>query len=514
MKKLLIAAALTASVCSFGQDAVAPINAQTFDGESYVIADDAYITKADGDASAVTAYGGEDTLAASDKTTEAGAAGANYLNLSTEGSTLWRKINTDGSDYGVADDGTYIDTLVQFTATEEDPTTIDTDAKLAMWLLKSGEDDAPTYTLKVKGFKISGVDKNKVATGAPANFALNATVNPGTWYRLTVKAVKLYSLIQYGEDDEGNPTEEVVSSVDKIAFAIYLDGNLVVPVLEEGDSIISSEWTTAWASYIDAAVKAKINDNALIPTLNIADGSSDTLYGVGFKGTGAIDSIAWTDKDIYEFSAPSAAFTLTIAMDENSIDSVTYTFGEGDAAVSATVKADTADIEVPANAVVKFTAVAKDWFTAPTIADITMTANTTTDEIKGVAVTASDITFTDTTIPEGKGSDVVAWAKAAGKTPAEVAAAATLFNNYLLNVTDFTVDPQIKIVSIDVTKSPVEVVAEVTDANGSTFKKILDADDIKGALKYKAAATLEALKKATPKAAIGAEDKFIQVVVE
>jgi transcription initiation factor TFIIIB Brf1 subunit/transcription initiation factor TFIIB len=143
-----------------------------------------------------------------------------------------------------------------------------------------------------------------------------------------------------------------------------------------------------------------------------------------------------------------------------------------------------------------------------------MTANTTTPEIKGVEVKAENITFTDTTIPEGKGSDVVAWAKAAGKTPAEVAAAATLFNNYLLNVADLTVNPQIKIVSIDVTKSPVEVVAEVTDANGSTFKKTLDADDIEGALKYKAAATLEDLKKATPKTDIATGDQFIQVVVE
>jgi hypothetical protein len=44
--------------------------------------------------------------------------------------------------------------------------------------------------------------------------------------------------------------------------------------------------------------------------------------------------------------------------------------------------------------------------------------------------------------------------------------------------------------------------------------KTLDAKDIKGALKYKAAATLEALKTAKSKDAIEAGDQFIKVVVE
>jgi hypothetical protein len=500
MKKLLIAAALTASVCSFGTEAVTPINAQTFDGEGYALATDGYITKADGDASAVTAYGGEDTLAASDKTTEAGAAGANYLNLSTEGSTLWRKINTDGSNYGAAATGTYIDTLVQFTATEEDPTSIDTGAKLAMWLLKSGEDDAPTYTLKVMGAAITkpGEDAGDVYVVASTNnFALNTTVNPGTWYRLTVKAIPVL-------DYES-------SGVPFTGFAIYIDGVLASPV----NSAFAADWVAAMSEYItvDSTVL-----NSLIPSVNAGSDGDQLLYGVGFKGTGAIDSIAWTDKNIYPFSDPSPAFTLTIAFGDG-VSAVDYTIGEAEPVTVEKPAAEPYEVVVTldAAATVKVAANAiADWFKMPAEQEVTLDADNAAQK---VTVTAESIGASDVgvTVPEGStvaANTVFEWAKAIdGATPNSIKNAANIFNNYLLNVTDLTVDPQIKIVSIDLSGAAPVVTAEVTDANGTTLKT-LDADDIKGALKYKAAATLEALKNATPKEAIGAGDQFIQVVVE
>lgn len=491
MKKLLIAAALTASVCSFGADAVAPLNAQTFDGEGYTLATDDYIAKVDGDASAVTTYGG-DNLAASDKTTEAGAAGANYLNLSTEGSTLWRKINTDGSEYNAAATGTYIDTLVQFTATEEAPTTFEADAKLAMWLQATDNGDGTATTnLYVRGASIAApTDDTSSMVATPVNIALSATVEASTWYRLTVKAVPV---VDYTD-----------SGIAFTAFAIYLDGVLVAPAATQ----ISAEWI---AFMKDASVPFTVSEEvlpSLIPSITAGVEGDQNLYGVGFKGTGAIDSIAWTDEDIYPFSVPGAAFTLTITKNEG-IGAVQYAIGEAEAVTYTT------PVEVKEGDVVTITATAvNDWWIAPTIDPITV------DGDEEVAVNATAVTASDVNVTVPSGSTVTAdtvfnWAKAIdGATPASIRNAANIFNNYLLNVTDLTVDPQIKIVSIDVTKSPVEVVAKVTDANGTEFNKILDAKDIKGALKYKAAATLELLKTAESKAAIEAGDQFIKVVVE
>jgi hypothetical protein len=169
-----------------------------------------------------------------------------------------------------------------------------------------------------------------------------------------------------------------------------------------------------------------------------------------------------------------------------------------------------ATVKVAANAIA-------DWFKMPAEQEVTLDADNAAQK---VTVTAESIGASDVgvTVPEGStvaANTVFDWAKAIpGATPDSISSAANIFNNYLLNVTDLTVDPQIKIVSIDLSGKVPAVTAVVTDANGTEFTKTLAADDIKGALKYKAAATLEALKTVGTKAAIEKGDQFIQVVVE
>jgi hypothetical protein len=519
MKKLLIAAALTASVCSFG----ANINAEKFDaaavgtkpadikeaaGEEFVN----YFKADGGDASAVAAYA-ENT--ASEKTTEAGAAGANYLNLSTEGSTLWRTINpytfetstTTENDKevtttnetttakAVAETGTYIDTLVQFTATE-DETNIDVDdAKLAMWLLKTGEGEDATYALKVKGSAVA-LDDYGAEMATPTVYQLNASVEPSTWYRLTVKTVKIFEEATYLQNGYG--------------FAVYIDGAPIAVV--SGQKVFSDAaleaLSTGDSKYLSASVKAALAENKLIPSIGVLTAETD-IYGVGFKGTGAIDSIAWTDKDIYPFSAPSGAFTLTITMNEG-IDAVQYAIGTADPVTY------TAPVEVKEGDVVTITATPKDWWVAPKIDPITVDGDEEVD-VNATAVTTSDITFADTSVPTGDaGAKALAWAKKEGKTTDDVKAAKYFYSDYLLGFTDFsTAEPTIEIVSIefDANGKPV-VEAKVTVGDVTKIEKLSEATTLNGTLMYKAAATLEALKDATPKAAIADGDQFIQVVVE
>jgi hypothetical protein len=296
-------------------------------------------------------------------------------------------------------------------------------------------------------------------------------------------------------------------------FAIYLDGNLIKPKT----TAVSSEVIDAIKAYLSVDVKAMLMENMLIPSATFLD-ASENLYGVGFKGTGAIDSIAWTDDNLYPFSAPSAAFTLTIAFGDG-VSAVDYTIGEAAAVTVQKPDAEPYEVVVTLDAAATVKVAAKtvaDWFNTPADQEVTLDADNTAEKVT-VAATPMDADDVNVTVPDGStvtAKTVFDWAKAIpGATPDSISSAANIFNNYLLNVTDLTVDPQIKIVSIDLSGEAPVVTAEVTDANGTTVKT-LDAKDIKGALKYKAAATLEALKIATPKEAIGVADQFIQVVVE
>ena len=509
MKKLLIAAALTASVCSFG----ANINAQTFDGEGYALEDDAYIVKAAGDASAVTAYGG-DNLAVSDKTTAAGGdvnTNTKYLNLSTEGSTLWRTINEFSSENdvettatkAVAETGTYIDTLVQFTATEEAPTTFEDGAKLAMWLQATDNGDGTATTnLYVRGASITVPTDESVLTATAANVALDATVEAGTWYRLTVKAVTVAAA------DTQTPIT---------AFAIYIDGVLVNPV--------TSFVPQAWIDYI-RAMEANLESTyfsitdmdllktSLVPSVTAGAAGDESLYGVGFKGTGAIDSIAWTDEDLFPSVAPG--FTLTIAM-SGGVTAAEYTIGDV-----------TADVEggkiagLEANTVVTVAAkTIADEYLAPAAQTVTVTADATIN-LAGVAF--ADVTTTgDAAITEGNKNTILAWAKTGGNNVDQVEAAAAagyLSDSYTLNVADLSAEPEIEIVSIvpgDGTTAAT-VTAKVT-VNGVTRIDNLSSAVFNGGatLKYKAATTLSGLDAATavdtiPTTTEGSQ--FIKVVVE
>ena len=197
MKKLLFATALVASAAAFADG---PLNAISFEGYDLTATDLTVGNKADSpdasggdngmyfyfdgsdDGSTVMAFGsGEGQIAAPSITRPAyfaSANNANYLELSTEGGVLWRSINTLESDtsgetptYGlgeakaVAADGTYLDTLVQFTPTEGDggPTELTSDDKLAIWL--NVDQDTGATNLMVRA---GWVDDNGDATSTTA----------------------------------------------------------------------------------------------------------------------------------------------------------------------------------------------------------------------------------------------------------------------------------------------------------------------------------------------------------
>ena len=260
MKKLLFACVCAATVAAFAD----PLNKVGFEGyaagtsELGLKTDDGTETgqffwwyeAANGstDGSQVKAYGGEENLPAFVYAPFCGVpdffkqdeTNTRYLELSTEGGTLWRSVYDAGSAHdGPGDpesldtESIYVDTLVQFTPTEDgeipqleqtEDSTPDTPMykdKLALWLnVDATDEEHPVTNLCVYAAVCSAEDGSIF----PTKFTLtNAPkINPETWYRLTVKII---------------PGVAAYRSVP--GFMIYIDGVLmqsdVAGIIAESD---------------------------------------------------------------------------------------------------------------------------------------------------------------------------------------------------------------------------------------------------------------------------------------
>ena len=251
------------------------------------------------DGSTVKAYGGENLSAPA-------AGGQQYLELSTEGGTLWRSLavgntvgegidNKLGAAQALPAGGLYIDTMVQFTPTEDGgaPDTAPGD-KLAIWLNVDSSGAAPVTNLMVKaaqwddnGAASSFVEKTFVLTGA-------GDINPAKWYRLTVKAIA--DCDQRMKKNQGYDTAIT-------GFQIFLDGSKE-PLKATEDTFTAGylalakdagEWGWLQQGQDDDVINL-MESKTLFPSLMGAE-TAATLQAVGFKGSGALDNLAITEAE-------------------------------------------------------------------------------------------------------------------------------------------------------------------------------------------------------------------------
>ncbi len=337
MKKLMFAAALVASAAAFAD----PINAVSFEGYGLgeTFANGKIETNEHGSGAFFCFTGGESNSSvvtnetvSTDKHTDyfSQAQNAQYLALDTEGGTFWRSINniitTTGEGEGatttyslgtaraVPSTGTYLDTLVQFTVTEDEAPTLGAEDKLAIWL----QADNGTTNLMVAAGYFDSSDafvSNKV-------FALKGVViQPGEWYRLTVAAI----------DNIFTDADEAGYRI--AAFTIRIDGTVMTT---DNEMTVHADAYSGWIKdYLSAEMQGKVEGGSVF--LSRIQGETDdqtgaflpnTLQGVGFQGTGAVDEIVWTEED--PFPAAVVEFTLTYSGDANTtLGAVTYTIDGG-----------------------------------------------------------------------------------------------------------------------------------------------------------------------------------------
>ena len=462
MKKLMFACTCAAFAAAFAD----PINATGF--ESLNVGQTGISVKGDDgsdssahyfcflgdqgvvDGSMVKAYGGEDSLPAFSYRAAcgvpnffqtAGLTQAKYLELSTEGGTLWRTVadngnnGTLGAGYNLFDReynsiDVYVDTLVQFTPTEDGtaPATSGDD-KIAIWLnVDSTDPEAPVTNLCVKAAVYDDQGGKSIETFTITNAP---NIEPGQWYRLTVKAIADI-LNQYVLSYFNDPALP--------GFMIYLDGRL-----------LTADKTTLTATAIEAfndlGYFSEEEYNNLVGCSVFASLAGfvdeDTkFFAVGFKGSGAIDDLQ-IGEDVPDFGSGVSSVDFTLAWGDE-VSAVFYTIGSG-----PEVQAVMAEkVEVEPGTVVSLRAVAADWYVidAASVADLTVDAEDTTRTITAaLAATPADAGatgLTDVTTANAK-----AWADAKSLTPADIAACEWAKDAYLMN-TDLSAKPGLVITDI------------------------------------------------------------------
>lgn len=433
----------------------------------------------------------------------------NYLELSTEGGTLWRSINTLGSseESGAAlgaaqavpaDTGLYIDTMVQFTPTEDggDPTLDPTTDKLAIWL--NVKDNVTNLCVKA-GF----IDDNGTSTSCkPKTYILTGAgdINPATWYRLKVK-----SIADSTKCMAKNPT---AYDTGYLGFQIYLNNQLLTATEDTiGSGYVELALDAGQYGWLnetdDAATVALMRSKTLFPCLLGAE-TSATLQAVGFKGSGAIDSLQFTTQDPGGSQEPDPAPV-----------KVELSISAGNATVTGITAGE---VEVGSNLTFTVTAAEGYNLTGVTINGTTVTANTegnytytvkTDDTAVAVVVTTEAIPQIDWDHPDtsagttagdmfkltgpiaaADGAKVATWAK---KYSVSFADASTIeMDAFLLNCAN-TVD------DINTAKANFKIVSIEQNAQGAWVAKVTgdvgDGGEFgNGYVEIKGSATVDAAK--------------------
>lgn len=179
------------------------------------------------------------------------------LRLNTEGGVLSANLDTAGDATAFSVNPIYVDTMVNFVISEDDPSFAGMDdVKIAVFANASSN-------LVIR----HGVFDETFDTLLPTNSVTGLVVDPAEWYRLTITL----KFISIAETLQSHPV-----------FKVFLNGTAVEHENDYG--------TSGW----------------LLSAVDIDKGGHDLLTAVSFQGTGYIDDLVVTRDD--PFAPPPTAF--------------------------------------------------------------------------------------------------------------------------------------------------------------------------------------------------------------
>ena len=281
----------------------------------------------------------------------------NYLSIQTTfGNAVTRKVKSDGGLQSMGDQF-YFDSLVKFTAFDEDPMTTAvagdfTGAKIAVWAQEVEVNGNPQTNVFVRAGYIGGEVQN---------YDCGFLDDPEGWHRLTIKAIKdVYQ-------DDSNVT----------CFVVFIDGQSIGDVSTNKKGLTSALEGGKYAGFYNTGV--------LFPSMIQDVVGSTSLASVSFDGQGDIDDVVFTETPPFDAAKDG--------------DNAVATFnGQAFADVAALATAvDAASAEVLAATSVKFFSDTTDSFETETVYPYTVDLN---GKSIGGLVSAAVVTLIDSSDPQ------------------------------------------------------------------------------------------------------------------
>ena len=358
---------------------------------------------------------------------------AQYLQLSTA-EELKRTVNAlvEGgvSPYSLLDQETYkgdlyVDMLVRFTPSDIDPSDNDTD-KLVVWMNSSSN-------LVVRGGYYNGTNPYPVKH----EYVLDKTYAPDVWHRLTIRTMKQSS------------------NAFPLCFTVSINGEVQSCQNAETNKICDLSLENTMTNRLNEVALEAYNNSALFMSLKASD---STISYVSFTGVGSVDDISFTHDEPVFAGAGETLLSFTLALGDG-LTGFEYVVGDGESANA------TADVvtNVAANTVVTIKSITPaDWYkneaslsnaTDGVVVDsvntnFTVTADNATGVVSAVKASVADVV--GTTVEGATVEQLQAWANAKGLDYSTVvtADATKTANAFLMNTSDLTADPVLKVASI------------------------------------------------------------------
>jgi len=245
-----------------------------------------------------------------------GATGSqnNILQVSTGTNALFRSFQSFTSGEPLATTFTsdvYVDTLVQFTVTPYTDKVTPGDGDKLMIYLK----ECTNAVGVVEGTNLVVVGKRCFDDGdfRPQEYKVqNVTVDPGVWYRLTVKAIA-----DYGKEYIDDETDEYHHP----AFSVYINGTICT--FDELAAAGSEDTDSGFVEPFGNAAfgEGDLTEAKIVFSLMCTGSEPATLQAVGFAGEGKVDDLMITMADPF---VDPVQFTLSYG---EGISAVEYTIG-------------------------------------------------------------------------------------------------------------------------------------------------------------------------------------------
>jgi len=237
------------------------------------------------------------------------AVNTNYLAIDIS-DRLYRKVggtNQDGLDAGVTipEKGIYLDTLVMFTAAEEefDENALGDGDKIAIeYVEREVEEDNVTTTQRCFVVRAGYIGSEQLdVTNYVCSLESMDSFDKSKWHRLTVRTI---------------PS---IDADNHVGFVVYVDEE---PIKYDTNVAAGDDFTATGAAlaFYDS------NTHALFPSAIASGDDKNTIAAAAFSGTGAIDDVVLTS-ETPNFITASEQIPATITLGTG-IASVTVTVGD------------------------------------------------------------------------------------------------------------------------------------------------------------------------------------------